>query len=44
MSVTIEKILYTDPQLDKPVSFCPECGGELYDPSRICLRCERRQP
>ena len=32
--------LCTDPQDQPPASFCPICGGELYLPSLICLRCE----
>ena len=31
-----------DPQQERPVGFCPECGGELYAPSCVCIRCERR--
>lgn len=42
MSTKIESLLYIDPQNEKPAAFCPECGGELYAPSMICLRCERR--
>lgn len=41
MSTNIEFLLYIDIQDEKPAAFCPECGGELYAPSLICLRCER---
>lgn len=44
MAVTVEEILYPDPQAAVPVAFCPRCGGELYAPEGICLRCERRRP
>jgi len=37
-----ESILYTDPQAERPVCFCPVCGGECYGPSGICVNCERR--
>lgn len=42
MTITIESTLYIDPQAEKPSGFCPTCGGELYQPSHCCLRCERR--
>ena len=44
MSIKIEPTLYIDPQNKKPAAFCPKCGGELYAPSLVCLRCERRKP
>ncbi len=44
MAIYIEKLLYFDPQAEKPVSFCPICGGERYGPGENCLRCERRGP
>ena len=40
--MTIEQELYTDPQAQTPAAHCPNCGGELYDPSRVCIRCQRR--
>ena len=40
MSTKIESVLYIDIQTQPPAGFCPECGGELYAPSLICLRCE----
>lgn len=43
MSIKIESVLYIDPQNEKPTAHCPECGGELYAPSFICLRCKRRK-
>ncbi len=41
MSNGVEKMLYIDPQGGKCVGFCKKCGGALYAPSRICLRCRR---
>lgn len=40
---TIEKCLYTDRQAVKPAAFCEICGGELYFPGDVCLRCLRRR-
>ncbi len=42
MLTKIEPVLYIDTQARKPAAFCPDCGGELYAPSLICLRCEKR--
>lgn len=42
MNVTIEPMLFTDPQDQKPAAFCPVCGWEIYAPSLICQRCERK--
>lgn len=42
MKITIEPTLYLDPQAVKPAGYCPVCGGALYNPSLVCLRCERR--
>ena len=39
---TIEGTLYMDGQAARPVGFCVTCGGELYFPGLICLRCRRR--
>ena len=39
MNVTIEQILYTDPQAAVPAGFCPVCGGALYAPGLVCTRC-----
>lgn len=44
MSTKMQQILYIDPQEAKPVAFCPTCGGEIYAPGGICLRCERSLP
>ena len=41
MSTTILSVLYIDPGAQIPAGYCPECGGELYAPSCVCLRCER---
>jgi hypothetical protein len=42
MSINIESVLYIDSQQQKPAAFCDVCGTELYAPSLVCLRCERR--
>ena len=41
MAPSIEPMLYCDPQAEPPAGFCPVCGGELYRPCLLCLRCER---
>ena len=43
MTVTIESDLYQDPQAQPPAGFCDRCGGEVYEPGRVCSRCQRRQ-
>lgn len=42
MTITIEQNLYIDPQAQIPDRYCEHCGGELYAPSLVCSRCERR--
>jgi len=42
MAITIQQILYTDPQEEPAVAFCPHCGREIYSGQSRCLRCERR--
>lgn len=42
MAVILEPNLYTDPQMQAPAGNCEYCGGELYEPSMACGRCERR--
>lgn len=42
MKITIEPTLFTDPQAAVPAGFCEVCGREIYAPSLICARCERR--
>lgn len=42
MSTKIESVLYIDIQKQIPAGFCSHCGGELYAPSLVCLRCEGR--
>ena len=44
MRPSIEQVLYIDPQAAVPAGFCPVCGGELYAPGLVCLRCERDKP
>lgn len=41
MSTKIQSVLYIDPNNQPPAALCPECGGELYAPSLVCLVCER---
>ena len=41
MNPKIDPVLYIDPQGAIPAGSCPRCGGALYLPSLICLRCER---
>ena len=41
--IYIERALFPDPQADRPAAFCADCGGALYLPSLMCLRCERRR-
>ena len=40
--MSIEEVLYFDPQAEIPVGFCADCGGCLYRPTLHCIRCERR--
>ena len=40
MKVTIEPVLYIDPQAAVPDGSCDRCGGALWLPSLRCLRCE----
>ena len=42
MSTEFKSVLYIDPQDQRPADFCEICGRELYAPSLVCLRCERR--
>ena len=44
MTSIVEQVLYVDEQSLPHVGFCETCGGEVYEPSLICLRCERRKP
>jgi uncharacterized OB-fold protein len=40
----MEKImgtLYVDEQDEVPAGYCEICGGALYRPSLICIRCRR---
>ena len=41
--VNWESTLYSDPQAARPAAFCPHCGGALYIPSLLCIRCLRRK-
>ena len=35
-----ESNLYTDPQRERRLDFCPCCGRERYAPGYNCLRCQ----
>lgn len=41
MTQEIEPMLYTDEQAEIPAGHCPVCGGELYRPGLLCIRCRR---
>lgn len=42
MNRSIEGILYIDIGARPPAAHCEFCGGELYLPGLICLRCQKR--
>ncbi len=44
MKDVLESILYIDPQAQVPAGYCADCGGALYSPSLVCLRCGRERP
>lgn len=44
MKKQIEQTLYTDPQAVIPAGTCSICGGALYAPGMLCLRCRRDVP
>lgn len=35
------QILWTDPQQSKEAGRCETCGGVVYAPSMVCIRCGR---
>ena len=41
---TIQSTLFTDPQAETRVIFCPVCGGHRYPPTYTCIRCEADEP
>jgi len=41
MAQTIEPRLYIDDQGEIPAGFCEDCGGALYRPGFVCIRCQR---
>ena len=43
MTIQIDKTLFFDPQTVPEAGFCEVCGGALYAPSLVCLRCGRRE-
>lgn len=44
MKKQIDQTLYIDLQAAVPAGICHICGGALYAPSRLCLRCRRDVP
>lgn len=40
----IEPVLYIDPQQERRIRFCENCGGICYWPSFTCSRCEEGEP
>ena len=44
MVLSMEAVLYRDTQAQTPQGFCEKCGGEIYSPEGICLRCQRGWP
>lgn len=43
MNVSIEPMLYFDPQAAIPAGRCPLCGAELYPPAAVCFLCGRER-
>ncbi len=39
--IETESHLYTDPQAQVPAEYCSRCGGAIYAPGGLCLRCGR---
>ena len=39
--LSIQSNLYTDLQSIREAGRCPHCGGCVYAPSLLCIRCER---
>ena len=44
MARFIEPVLYIDTQAQIPAAYCENCGGALYRPGLICIRCQRDRP
>jgi uncharacterized OB-fold protein len=44
MALVIQPVLYIDVQGEIPAAYCEECGGALYRPGLVCIRCQREQP
>ncbi len=42
--MTVEQILYFDPQRKRPAGQCRICGSLVYAPSCRCIRCQRSAP
>ena len=43
MAQKIEPVLYIDTQGEIPARYCEICGGALYRPELICIRCQRAE-
>ena len=43
MALVIQPVLYIDVQGEIPAAYCEECGGALYRPGLVCIRCQRDQ-
>lgn len=43
MALEIQSVLYIDEQAKIPAGYCEDCGGALYRPDCICIRCQRDQ-
>jgi hypothetical protein len=39
----IEQNLYIDPQQTVPAGYCEVCGGAIYAPGGVCIRCQARE-
>jgi uncharacterized OB-fold protein len=41
MAQMIEPRLYIDAQAEIPAHYCEDCGGAVYRPGLVCIRCQR---
>lgn len=41
MALKIQPVLYIDAQAQIPAGYCEDCGGALYRPGNVCIRCQR---
>ena len=44
MNLRIEPVLYIDEQAAVPAGCCLRCGGAVYFPDKVCIRCEADDP